>query len=108
MADSELSWGGVDKVKTKRLKLNTEAFDDIDSSNVADVDAKTVRSSGRNVDDAVDAMRGLRGSDTTEARSTQTTDDQTAALQALREKQAAEDVATDDEGVVDRLRNIFS
>jgi hypothetical protein len=108
MADSELSWGGVDKMKTKRLKLNTEAFDDIDSSNVADVDATTVRSSGRNVDDAVNAMKGLRGGDTKEARSTQTTDDQTAALQALREKQAAEDVATDDEGVVDRLRNIFS
>jgi hypothetical protein len=108
MADSELSWGGVDKVKTKRLKLNTEAFDDIDSSNVADVDATTVRSSGRNVDDAVNAMKGLRGGDTKEARSTQTTDDQTAALQALREKQAAEDVATNDEGVVDRLRNIFS
>ncbi|WP_372911445.1 permease [Salinigranum sp.] len=108
MADSELSWGGVDKVKTKRLKLNTEAFDDIDSSNVADVDATTVRSSGRNVDDAVNAMKGLRGGDTKEARSTQTTDDQTAALQALREKQAAEDVATNDEGVVDRLRDIFS
>jgi hypothetical protein len=110
MADSELSWGGVDKVKTKRLKLNTEAFDDIDSSNVADVEAKTVRSSGRNVDDAVNAMRGLRGGDSKEARSTQTTDDQTAALQALREQQAAGDLpeADDDESVVGRLRNMFS
>ena len=108
MADSELSWGGVDKMKTKRLKLNTEAFDDIDSSNVADVEAKEVRSSGRNVDDAVNAMKGLRGGETKQSRSTQTTDDQTAALQALREKQAAEDLAEDDDGVVDRLRNMFS
>jgi hypothetical protein len=108
MADSELSWGGVDKMKTKRLKLNTDAFDDIDSTNVAEVEAKTVRSSGRNVDDAVSAMKGLRGGEATEARSTQTTDDQTAALRALREKQAAEEIATGDEGVVDRLRNIFS
>nr|WP_245902816.1 permease [Salinigranum rubrum] len=108
MADSELSWGGVDKMKTKRLKLNTDAFDDIDSSNVAEVEAKTVRSSGRNVDDAVNAMKGLRGGETKEERSTQTTDDQTAALRALREKQAAEEIATDGEGVVDRLRNIFS
>jgi hypothetical protein len=108
MADSDLSWGGIGKTKTKRLKLNTAQFDDIDSSNVADVDAKTVRSESRNVDDAVDAMRGLRGGETKQARSTQTTDDQTAALQALRERQAAESVATDDDGVVDRLRNLLS
>ncbi len=108
MADSELSWGGVDKMQTKRLKLNTDAFDDIDSSNVAEVEARTVRSSGRNVDDAVSAMKGLRGGEAKEARSTQTTDDQTAALRALREKQAAEELAAGDEGVVDRLRNIFS
>ena len=108
MAESELSWGGVDTMKTTRLTLNTDAFDDIDHSNVADVEAKTVRSSGRNVDDAVNAMRGLRGGETKEARSTQTTDDQTAALRALREQRAAGDLSTDDDGVVDRLRNMFS
>jgi hypothetical protein len=107
MADSDISWGGVEKTKTKRLKLNTAEVDGIDSSNVDDVEATTVRSEGRNVDDAVTAMKGLRGGETKQARSTQTTDDQTAALQALREKQAAEDLASDD-GVVDRLRNIFS
>ena len=108
MADSELSWGGVEKTKTKRLQLNTAEIDEVDGSNVADVDATTVRSAGRNVDDAVDAMKGLRGGETKQARSTQTTDDQTAALQALREKQAAEELSTDDESVVGRLRNIFS
>jgi hypothetical protein len=108
MADSELSWGGVEKTKTKRLQLNTAEIDEIDGSNVADVDATTVRSAGRNVDDAVDAMKGLRGGETKQARSTQTTDDQTAALQALRDKQAAEELSTDDESVVGRLRNIFS
>lgn len=108
MADSELSWGGVEKTKTKRLRLNTAEVDEIDGSNVADVEATTVRSAGRNVDDAVDAMKGLRGGETKQARSTQTTDDQTAALQALREKQAGEELSTDDDGVVGRLRNIFS
>jgi len=108
MADSDLSWGGVEKTKTKRLQLNTAEVDEIDGSNVADVEATTVRSAGRNVDDAVDAMKGLRGGETKQARSTQTTDDQTAALQALREKQAAEELSTDDESVVGRLRNIFS
>jgi hypothetical protein len=108
MADSELSWGGVEKTKTKRLRLNTAEIDEIDGSNVADVEATTVRSAGRNVDDAVDAMKGLRGGETKQARSTQTTDDQTAALQALREKQAGEELSTDDDGVVGRLRNIFS
>ncbi|WP_318568242.1 DUF7139 domain-containing protein [Salinigranum marinum] len=108
MADSELSWGGVEKTKTKRLQLNTAEIDEIDGSNVADVEATTVRSAGRNVDDAVDAMKGLRGGETKQARSTQTTDDQTAALQALRDKQAAEELSTDDESVVGRLRNIFS
>jgi uncharacterized protein YbjQ (UPF0145 family) len=107
MADSELSWGGVAKTKTKRLKLNTADVDGIDSTNVEEVEAKTVRSSGRNVDDAVDAMRGLQGGETKQARSTQTTDDQTAALQALRERQAAEELAADD-GVVDRIRDLFS
>ena len=107
MADSDLSWGGVAKTETKRLKLNTAQFDDIDATNAADVEAKTVRSAGRNVDDAVAAMRGLRGGETKQARSTQTTDDQTAALQALREKQAAGELASDD-GVVDRLRNLLS
>jgi hypothetical protein len=108
MADSDLSWGGVAKTETKRLKLNTAQFDDIDATNAADVEATTVRSEGRNVDDAVNAMRGLRGGETKQARSTQTTDDQTAALQALREKQAAEEIASDDDGVVDRLRNLLS
>jgi hypothetical protein len=109
MADSDLSWGGVAKMRTKRLKLNTDAFDDIDSSNAAEVEATTVRSEGGDVDAAVDAMKGLRGGETKEARSTQTTDDQTAALRALRERQAAEELATDeDDGVVDRLRDIFS
>jgi hypothetical protein len=107
MADSDLSWGGVSKMKTKRLQLNAADFDDIES-NVADVEAKTVRSEGKNVDDAVSAMQGMRGGETKQARSTQTTDDQTAALQALREKQAAGELTTDDDGVVDRLRNIFS
>jgi hypothetical protein len=107
MADSELSWGGVEKMETKRLTLNTTNADGIDSTNVEDVEAKTVRSPGRNVDDAVNAMRGLRGGETKQARSTQTTDDQTAALQALRERQAAEELAADD-GVVDRLRDLFS
>jgi hypothetical protein len=108
MAESELSWGGVEKKPTKRLKLNTAEVDEVDSSNVADVEATTVRSEGRNVDDAVDAMRGLRGGETKQSRSTRTTDDQTAALQALREKQAAEEMASDDEGVVDRLRKMFT
>ena len=108
MADSDVSWGGISTMKTKRLKLNTDAFDDIDSTNVADIEANTVRSEGRNVDDAVSAMRGLRGGEAKQSRSTETTDDQTAALQALREKQQAEDLATADEGVVDRLRNLLS
>jgi hypothetical protein len=110
MAGADISWGGVEKRETKRLQLNTPEMDDV-SGNVDASSAKTTRSSGSNVDDAVAAMQGLKGGNA-ETASGGGTDDQAAALNELRERQQAESLAEADgpvekvkaNGLVDGLR----
>lgn len=94
MDGAELSWGGVARKKTKRLKLNTGSVEGV-SSNVDKVSAKTKRDTGAAVDDAVTGLRQLQGGEK-ETTSGTGVDDQTAALRELREKQQAAQEAEPD------------
>jgi hypothetical protein len=108
MADADLSWGGVDRKNTKRLELNTDTDVEVDREAFENAEATTVRSSGRDVDDALSNLRKLQGRDRDTDASTGV-DDQTAALTELRQQQEAEEIATEDEaGLVDRAKGLFS
>jgi hypothetical protein len=87
-AATDLTWGGVPKSRQQRLRFKTDD-EAIQSTNLGDVQAKTVRSSGSNVDAAVQGLQGMKGDvDRTDRGSG--TDDQAAALAALRQRQQAE------------------
>ncbi|ELZ65085.1 permease [Haloferax sp. Atlit-10N] len=105
MSNTELSWGGVRKTETTRLKLDTSAVDDVDRASFEN--AKVTETRGGGVDDAVAGLQGLRGGkkDTAVGDST---DDQAAALAELRKQQQAEAEREDSDGVVDRIRGLFS
>ncbi|MFB6108526.1 MAG: permease [Haloplanus sp.] len=107
MADANISWGGVTRSEGKRLELNTETVDDIDRTSLENAEATTVRSSGRNVDDALSNLRKLQGREEKTDTSTGV-DDQTSALTELRKQQEAEELATDDETLLDRAKGLFS
>lgn len=87
VADADISWGGVEKTESKRLTITTEEPADIDRERFNPDAANTVRSGG--VDDAVAGLRKLQGGSTDQATGSGV-DEQTAALQELREKQAAQ------------------
>ncbi|WP_248897929.1 DUF7139 domain-containing protein [Haloplanus halobius] len=107
MADTELSWGGVNRKNTKRLDLNTDADVEVDRESFENAEATTVRSSGNDVDDALSNLRKLQGREQQTDASTGV-DDQTAALTELRQQQEAEEIATDDESLLDRAKGMFS
>jgi hypothetical protein len=108
MADADLSWGGVSRKNTKRLELNTPSDVEVDREAFENAEATTVRSSGKNVDDALSNLRKLQGREQ-ETDSSTGVDDQTAALTELRKQQEAEEMATEDEeGLVDRAKKLFS
>jgi hypothetical protein len=102
MSEADLSWGGVEKDDTKRLKIRTDEGD-IDRSGFDATGANESRAAGSDVDAAVDGLQQLRGGKTDEATG-EGTDDQADALRQLRERQAAEDEA-DSDGVVSKLRD---
>ena len=108
MADADLSWGGVNRKNTKRLELNTPSDVEVDREAFENAEATTVRSSGGEVDDALSNLRKLQGRET-EMDSSTGVDDQTAALNELRQQQQAQEVATEDqEGLIDRAKGLFS
>ncbi len=87
VAEADITWGGVQKTESKRLTITTEEPADIDRERFDPDAANTVRSGG--VDDAVAGLRKLQGGNT-EQTTGSGVDDQTAALQELRERQAAQ------------------
>lgn len=107
MADADLSWGGVNRAETKRLELNTDAEVEVDREAFENAEATTVRSSGNDVDDALSNLRKLQGREQ-QTDTSSGVDDQTAALSELRKQQQAQEVATDDESLVDRAKGLFS
>lgn len=107
MADSSLTWGGVEtEPTTKRLK-----FDMPDAAEVGNVDetvdaATETRSAGGSVDDAVDGLRKLQGGEDATAR-TESPDEQVSALAAMRERQQTDDdveTGVERPGLLARLR----
>jgi hypothetical protein len=82
------------------VEVDREAFEN--------AEATTVRSSGDGVDDALSNLQKLQGREQNTDTSSGV-DNQTAALSELRQQQQAEEVATEnDEGFVDRAKNLFS
>lgn len=110
MADSKLTWGGVDQQpNTERLKIDMPETPEIDASN-AEATTET-RSAGDNVDEAVDGLRQLQGGEQETARA-ESPDDQVNALTEFRRQQESEseDLETGvdtDEGLASRLREKF-
>ena len=103
MADAELSWGGVRKRETKRLRIRTPEVE-AEGGEVPTFDrgaAKTARSGG--TDDAVAGLRKLRGGDRKTAAGSGT-DDQLEKLRALRAEREAAEAEREPEGVVGQVR----
>lgn len=88
VADADITWGGVQKTKSKRLTITTDDVPEVDSRSFGPDKANTVRSGG--VDDAVAGLRQLQGGNREEATGSGV-DEQTAALQDLRDRQAAQE-----------------
>jgi len=85
LGKTELSWGGVEKKKTKRLKLDTTAVDDVDREQFVN-SAKETRVQTSSVNDAVSQLQGLQGG-TKATASGEGVDNQADALRQLREQQ---------------------
>lgn len=101
MSETELSWGGVEKVETERLTINPSA--ELEGENLDQSNAKVHRSAS--VDDQLSALRGLKGGEQ-RTDSGSGVDDQAAALKELREQKRAEEAAEPD-GLLGRVRGLF-
>lgn len=105
LADTELSWGGVERTESRRLSLNTSAIDEIDSESLPDSSVET-RTADNSVNDAVSQLRGLQGGEV-ETASGDSTDDQAAALRELREQQREQQANAANQSLLGRLRDLF-
>jgi len=88
MEDAELTWGGVERDETRRIKVDIDEGD-IDRSGFDGVSANVSRSDGGGIDDAVAGLQGLQGGQPSEGTS-EGVDNQANALRELREQQRAE------------------
>lgn len=110
MAETEISWGGVEKSENRKLKLNTETVESAEMSGL-EIDPDVDRMAG-GVDDQVQGLRQMKGGEkkTTKAENS-TVDDQTAALNELKQKkregEAPADPVEDEEGLVGRFKGLF-
>lgn len=98
--DVELTWGGVERTESKRLRFRDDAIPSADREAFDQTPAKTARSSG--VDSQLSTLRKLKGGEV-ERGSAEGVDDQTAALRELRERRGAE-AAERPDSVIDRVR----
>lgn len=107
MEDSSLTWGGVDQQPTtKRLELDMpETDEEIDQSQFEKLSATETRAAGDDVNNAVDGLRQLQGSDTETARA-ESPDKQVTALTEFRNKRDEElQTGVDtDESLITRVR----
>ncbi len=108
MAETEISWGGVERDENRSLNLDTETVE-MDASGM-DVEPETTRLDGDDgVDGAVAGLRAVKGEGPKTATSEATVDDQTAALNELKRKKQegeAPEPATDD-GLLSRVRGLL-
>jgi len=105
MEGVEMTWGGVEKSENKRLSFSGGFEADVDQSGFDVEPDKRVETGG--VDQQVTGLRQMKGGETKTATSNSTVDDQTAALQELKEQKAEDEVPdnapTTDEGIVTKL-----
>jgi hypothetical protein len=91
MTDVELTWGGVEKEDHHRLEFTEDFADDVSGS----IDVAAERTvDPRGVDDQVEGLRQLKGSESAAETSGSGVDDQAAALTELRQQR---NDASDDE-----------
>jgi len=108
MADVEMTWGGVEKSENRTLQLNTDFADaEMEAGGLGLEGNKRVESGG--VDAQVQGLRNLKGGDTKTATSESTVDDQTAALNELKqqkqEDQVPSNAPTASSGILSRILN---
>ena len=103
LGDAELSWGGIERSETRRLELNT-GTEEIDGRGFDADSAKTARSSGDAVDDAVSGLRRLQGGEKQTA-SGSGTDDQASALRDLKKQRQNREAEREPDGLLDRIKD---
>ncbi|TKR27695.1 DUF7139 domain-containing protein [Natronomonas salsuginis] len=101
MSETEVNWGGVEKVETERLRITPD--ENLDGESLNQESAKVHRSAG--IDDQLSALRGMKGGEQ-RTDSGSGVDEQAAALQELREQKRREAEA-EDSGLVDQVKSYF-
>ena len=108
MSNVELSWGGVEKDSNRDLSFREDYADEAGGRLNAEAE-KTVNPGG--VDAQVEGLRQLKGGDRDVQTSESTVDDQTAALNELRQQKRNDEVDPvddDAESILARLRSWLS
>lgn len=99
MADTEISWGGVEQVDTERLRITPD--EELEGQSLDQSSANVHRSSS--IDEELSALQGLKGGEQ-RTDSGSSVDDQAAALKELREQQRQQEAAEPD-GLIARLKS---
>lgn len=99
MSETEISWGGVEKVETERLQINPD--EGLEGESLDRSSAKVHKSSG--IDDQLAALKGMKGGEQ-RTDSGSGVDQQAEALKKLREQKQAEAEAEPD-GLVGRVKS---
>jgi uncharacterized protein YjeT (DUF2065 family) len=101
MDDAELTWGGVREEESRSIRVETEEGT-VDHSGFDGVPANETRSDS-GVEDAVASLQGLKGGEERVDRGSGT-DQQTAALQDLRDRRPESASAAGSPSLLDRIR----
>lgn len=105
MANTELSWGGVEKREGRSLEIASDTdIEDADRTGFDGAAANEYRS--ESVDEAVTGLKHLRGGENRQDRSRGGVDDQASALKELRQQKRREEAQGSD-GYLDRVRGFF-
>lgn len=87
MEGVDLSWGGVQKSKNRRLQFDVD--EEMDTSAFSQQSANVTRSQG--VDSQIQNLKAMKGGEKKTATSNSTVDDQTQKLKELRERRQQEE-----------------
>ena len=101
MSETEVTWGGVEKVDTERLTITPDS--ELEGQGLDRSGAKVHRS--KSVDEQLSALKGMKGGEQ-RTDSGSGVDDQADALKELREQQRQESEA-DSDGLLARLLSYF-
>lgn len=98
MSETEITWGGVEKVETERLRITPDERLEGES---LDRESATVHTSS-GIDEQLAALKGMKGGET-RTDSGSGVDDQAAALKELREQQK-QDAEAEQSGLFEQVR----